>query len=289
MRQALELALEALQFALHVGFPESSESQIKKGEKAYQQHRAAITAIKEALAQPEQPKVRTGDCLLVGVCASEGHKIQVKQEPWRESASDYERGVIDGRQMQAQSSVDKAVNRMAQPKQEPVGKLQEPTAERAWFTIAELNAWADKKLAENPNWVMPTEEPERKEALAQEQDNAYIYASNLAKTIWQKHYMKESPKFALLDTTEGVLTQINNMTCGLVREKPAQPEQEPVALQYPQKDIDWQQEQQIKAQASTPPQRTWVGLTDDDEIPWDGVDAKSFAQAIEAKLKEKNT
>ena len=44
---------------------------------------------------------------------------------------------------------------------ESVGKLQKPTAERAWFTIAELNEWADKKLAENPNWVMPTEEPER--------------------------------------------------------------------------------------------------------------------------------
>jgi len=29
----------------------------------------------------EQPKVRTGDCLLVGVCASEGHKIQA-QRPW---------------------------------------------------------------------------------------------------------------------------------------------------------------------------------------------------------------
>jgi len=39
----------------------------------------------------------------------------------------------------------------------------------------------------------------------------------------------------------------------------------------------------------TRPQRTWVGLKDDDEIPWDGVDAKSFAKAIEAKLKEKNT
>ena len=38
----------------------------------------------------------------------------------------------------------------------------------------------------------------------------------------------------------------------------------------------------------TTPQRTWVGLKDDDEIPWDGVDAKSFARAIEAKLKEKN-
>jgi hypothetical protein len=36
------------------------------------------------------------------------------QEPWRESASDYERGFIDGMQKQMQSSVDKAVNRMAQ-------------------------------------------------------------------------------------------------------------------------------------------------------------------------------
>ena len=39
----------------------------------------------------------------------------------------------------------------------------------------------------------------------------------------------------------------------------------------------------------TTTQRTWVGLKDDDEIPWDGVDAKSFAKAIEAKLKERNT
>jgi hypothetical protein len=62
------------------------------------------------------------------------------------------------------------------------------------------------------------------------QDNTYVYASSLATAIWQKHYMKESPQFALLDTTEGVLTQINNMTCGLVREKPAQPEQDHDAL-----------------------------------------------------------
>jgi hypothetical protein len=52
--KALKLALEALQFALHVGFDESSESQMKKGDKAGQQHRQAITAIKEALAQLEQ-------------------------------------------------------------------------------------------------------------------------------------------------------------------------------------------------------------------------------------------
>jgi hypothetical protein len=52
--EALDLALEALQFALHVGFDESSESQIKKGDKAWQQHQQAITAIKQALAAPVQ-------------------------------------------------------------------------------------------------------------------------------------------------------------------------------------------------------------------------------------------
>jgi len=36
------------------------------------------------------------------------------------------------------------------------------------------------------------------------------------------------------------------------------------------------------------PTKEWVGLKDDDEIPWDGVEAMSFARAIEAKLKEKN-
>jgi hypothetical protein len=35
-------------------------------------------------------------------------------DAWRESASDYERGFIDGMQKQAQSSVDKAVNAMSQ-------------------------------------------------------------------------------------------------------------------------------------------------------------------------------
>jgi hypothetical protein len=33
------------------------------------------------LKQPEQPQVRTGNCLRVGVCASEGHKIQ-PQRTW---------------------------------------------------------------------------------------------------------------------------------------------------------------------------------------------------------------
>jgi hypothetical protein len=40
---------------------------------------------------------------------------------------------------------------------------------------------------------------------------------------------------------------------------------------------------------TTPQQRTWVGLTDEDEIDWDGSDLKSLITAVEAKLKEKNT
>ena len=41
----------------------------------------ALEQFCDALAQPEQPKVRTGNCLRVGVCASEGHKIQ-PQRTW---------------------------------------------------------------------------------------------------------------------------------------------------------------------------------------------------------------
>jgi hypothetical protein len=37
-------------------------------------------------------------------------------------------------------------------------------------------------------------------------------------------------------------------------------------------------------------QRTWVGLTDEDDIDWeDGGNLKDLVKAIEAKLKEKNT
>ena len=37
-------------------------------------------------------------------------------------------------------------------------------------------------------------------------------------------------------------------------------------------------------------QRTWVGLTDEDDIDWeDGGNLKDLVKAIEAKLKDKNT
>jgi hypothetical protein len=45
-------------------------------------------------------------------------------------------------------------------------------------------------------------------------------------------------------------------------------------------------------QYSAPPQRTWVGLTDDEHCDiWykESLDWMEYGKAIEAKLKEKNT
>jgi hypothetical protein len=46
--------------------------------------------------------------------------VQVYAKPRLDQGPDYERGFVDGMMYQTQSSVDKAVNRMAQPAQEPV-------------------------------------------------------------------------------------------------------------------------------------------------------------------------
>jgi len=40
---------------------------------------------------------------------------------------------------------------------------------------------------------------------------------------------------------------------------------------------------------TTPPQRPWVGLTDEDLVDCESEEDVRFVRAIEAKLKEKNT
>ena len=87
----------------------------------YQSKRAMA---QDKLAQPEQELIvgtktwfEDGKVITQHLTAKEVYK-EPAQEPWRESASDYERGFIDGMQKQAQSSVDKAVNRMAQRTEE---------------------------------------------------------------------------------------------------------------------------------------------------------------------------
>jgi hypothetical protein len=92
------------------------------------------------------------------------------------------------------------------------------------------------------------------------------------------------------------------------REALAQPEQEPVAWIYKgEKSFDgnkYSDEYELTASKQvalwkdknakplyiTPPQRTWVGLTDEELNQIEGTHiGRSFARAIEAKLKEKNT
>jgi hypothetical protein len=91
-KEALKLALDAL---------EADPAEMVEDENGHMVFRRiqAIITLREALAnealdkmaenarelgldyEPEQPKVRTGNCLRVGVCASEGHKIQ-PQRTW---------------------------------------------------------------------------------------------------------------------------------------------------------------------------------------------------------------
>lgn len=85
--------------------------------------------------------------------AAAANKQEPAQESWREFASDYERGFIDGMQKQAQSSVDKAVNRMAQPAQEAV-KERKNNKEWKVFdrgTRKQLKEYVSKVLQEKNN------------------------------------------------------------------------------------------------------------------------------------------
>jgi len=84
-----------------------------------------------------------------------------------------------------------------------------------------------------------------------------------------------------------------------IKEALAQPEQEPVAW-ADHGVVNWIADKQFKHASllyTTPPQRTWVGLTDEEKQEW--IDAMPYdpeprhcmilVNVIEAKLKEKNT
>ena len=90
-----------------------------------------------------------------------------------------------------------------------------------------------------------------------------------------------------------------NQAITAIKEALAQPEQEPVAW-ADHGVVNWIADKQFKHASllyTTPPQRTWVGLTDEELPPLAGDNGKvmelqqvrRFAKAIEAKLKEKNT
>jgi hypothetical protein len=65
--------------------------------------------------------------------------------------------------------------------------------------------------------------------------DAYGYAKRLAEAIYQKHYKQDWPEWKPLDTTLGVLTQIDNMIGVLVKKTS---EQKPVVWMYQDKSTN---------------------------------------------------
>lgn len=133
------------------------------------------------------------------------------------------------------------------------------------------------------------------EAEKQEPD-VYGYAKRLAEAIWKKHYKVTAPQWEPVDHLIGVLTQIDNMTSGLITPPNVAT---PLAAPAPK---------ERKRQSA---RSAWVGLMDEEKRSvcrvgpvyapdgvvtrtplqyrkeLEGVALKAVRQA-EAKLKEKN-
>ena len=82
--------------------------------------------------------------------------VQKIMESWRDSASDYERGFIDGMQKQMQSSVDKAVNAMTQPTYYIPNKDEHTWVGLTDEEIKAFDTWHDNR-EEEVGWVNPSE------------------------------------------------------------------------------------------------------------------------------------
>jgi hypothetical protein len=119
---------------------------------------------------------------------------------------------------------------------------------------------------------------------------------------------KEAMKLALVALTFDGFTpedathrNIHAKAIKALEEALAKQEQEPVAyiniekrrLEWAHDYMSWDTPTVVNLPRiplyTTPPQRAWVGLTDEDYIDWDGTgNLKQLVEAIEAKLKEKN-
>ena len=163
---------------------------------------------------------------------------------------------------------------------------EQPAQPHAWFTVDELNAWADKKLKENPQWA---EQPAQ-----QEPSDLDVWKARAlqAEAVIEK-FMAEQPAqqapVPWSQALEDVWAEPDEVF------PPAQ--QEPVAciqdldevkrkhLVY-EKGMDWKD----PLYTSPPAQRTWVGLLWGN-LPEDGQNHDFLRGAVwaEAKLKELNT
>ena len=156
----------------------------------------------------------------------------------------------------------------------------------------QYSATSDHRLMKQPAQQEPIHVPVT--------DNTYGYAKSLAEAIFKQHFASDEHYasgrvvWGVNDTVIGILTQIDNMVADMVR-KPSQ--QQPVAVvsgyyggQCVILPIDPARIfNSNTALYTSPPQRTWVGLSEQEAAEcWSTSTVRTW-QAIEAKLKEKNT
>lgn len=78
-----------------------------------------------------------------------------------------------------------------------------------------------EKIAWGSDTSLMREAAEKIRALEVKLLAAKIEAESLAMALWKKHYKDDSPDFSLCDSVAGVISQIDNMVCALV--KPVDP------------------------------------------------------------------
>ncbi len=101
--------------------------------------------------------------------------------------------------------------------------------------------------------------------------------------------------------SDAIRAKFNEMVEETIKEALAQPEQEPKCgaiievfgkdwrLDYMSLPVGKHKLYTQQYTYTTPPERTWVGLDEEDDIDWEeGGSLRDLVEAVEAKLKEKN-
>ena len=113
--------------------------------------------------QAPQPKEPEQDQDEVDIRSRLYQRIHELETQLAQPERDYERGFIDGMQKQMKSSVDKAVNRLAQPEQEPVAYINIEERKLEW--AYKYMSWDTPTVINLPKIPLYTTPPQRERVL----------------------------------------------------------------------------------------------------------------------------